>query len=192
MFLPGFAEINQVDRDLKHKKANYEIYRVHSTLTTHKNNAELDKLLSPPAEGKRKIILSTIICESSITVPDIRYVIDSCMTKINKKDETLNLNQLSLAWASHENCKQRKGRAGRVADGKCFRSWLMPILPKSFFYQRSHVASTYTGFCQSTFTVMFCSSMFHPRSKIVNLKECYISLSGKFESLLFYSFIAFQ
>ena len=45
VFLPGFAEINQVDRDLKHKKSgDYEIYRVHSTLTTHKNNQELDKV----------------------------------------------------------------------------------------------------------------------------------------------------
>ena len=45
VFLPGFAEINQVDRDLKHKKSGeYEIYRVHSTLTTHKNNKELDKV----------------------------------------------------------------------------------------------------------------------------------------------------
>ena len=108
IFLPGFVEIENMYRSLQrqdNRKNKYVMYKVHSTLSTHKTNSELEKLLTPPEKGKRKIILSTIICESSITVPDIRYVIDSCLTKQNMKDEALNLNQLKMVWASHENCK---------------------------------------------------------------------------------------
>ena len=110
VFLPGFAEIEDIYRQLlrqDNRKNKYVLYKVHSTLSTHKTNSELEKLLTPPEKGRRKVILSTIICESSITVPDIRYVIDSCLTKQNMKDEALNLNQLKMVWASHENCKCR-------------------------------------------------------------------------------------
>ena len=132
IFLPGLHEINKTHQSLKalEKRTgqNYLIFLVHSTLTTHKNNRELKRLLAAPPVGSRKIILSTIICESSITVPDIKIVIDLCLTKTQNKCTTTNLTKLTLSWASHENCDQRKGRAGRVQAGTCYR-----ILPKVGF-----------------------------------------------------------
>ena len=128
IFLPGLAEINLVKGQLERTcsiKMDYDILRVHSSLETHKNNQCLQTLMSSPQVGKRKIILSTNICESSITVPDVKIVIDSCMTKLNEKDQDTNWKKLNIKWASHENCEQRKGRAGRTADGVCYR-----LLPK--------------------------------------------------------------
>ena len=85
IFLPGLHEINKTHQALKSLEKRgghqYLIFLVHSTLTTHKNNRELKRLLAAPPSGHRKIILSTIICESSITVPDIKIVIDLCLTK---------------------------------------------------------------------------------------------------------------
>ncbi|CAC5402912.1 TDRD9 [Mytilus coruscus] len=74
-----------------------------------------------PEEGERKIILSTNIAESSITVPDIKYVIDFCLTKSLVSDPDTNYTSLQLEWASRANCTQRKGRAGRVSDGRVYR-----------------------------------------------------------------------
>jgi len=132
IFLPGLHEINKTHQALKSLEKRtghpYLVFLVHSTLTTHKNNRELKRLLAAPPSGQRKIILSTIICESSITVPDIKIVIDLCLTKTQNKCTTTNLTKLTLSWASHENCDQRKGRAGRVQAGTCYR-----LLPQSFY-----------------------------------------------------------
>ena len=63
---------------------------------------------------KFKVILSTNICESSITIPDIVHVIDFCMTKQMEKNDAVNLQQLILKWTSHESCDQRKGEAVKI------------------------------------------------------------------------------
>jgi len=65
-----------------------------------------------------QVILSTNIAESSITVPDIKYVIDFCLTKNIQTDLETNMTCLRLEWASKANCIQRKGRAGRVSNGE--------------------------------------------------------------------------
>lgn len=69
----------------------------------------------------RKIILSTNMAESSVTIPDVSYVIDFCMTKKLISDPATNYSSLQLQWASKSSCEQRKGRAGRVKAGRVFR-----------------------------------------------------------------------
>ena len=69
----------------------------------------------------RKIIIATNIAESSITIPDVYFVIDFCLVKelrfnINTNHETLDIN-----WSSIASCEQRAGRAGRVGNGYVFR-----------------------------------------------------------------------
>lgn len=64
--------------------------------------------------GVRKIILATNIAESSITIPDIGYVIDFCLTKRLYTDPSTNYSCLRLEWADKNSCEQRKGRCGRV------------------------------------------------------------------------------
>ena len=69
----------------------------------------------------RKIILATNIAESSITISNIDYVIDFCLVKQTKFDEIRNTTMLELKWCSKASCQQRKGRTGRVNDGKYFQ-----------------------------------------------------------------------
>lgn len=71
--------------------------------------------------GYRKIVLSTNIAESSITVPDVRFVIDFGLFKESYFDPDTNLESLRLEWCSRANLDQRKGRAGRVRSGYVYR-----------------------------------------------------------------------
>lgn len=119
VFLPGYGEIESLQKLLKEIEGqhNLVIYPLHSTITLE----EQARVFTMPGEGERKIILSTNIAESSITVPDIKYVIDFCLTKSLVSDPNTNYTSLQMEWASRANCTQRKGRAGRVSDGRVYR-----------------------------------------------------------------------
>ncbi|RZC32600.1 ATP-dependent RNA helicase spindle-E [Asbolus verrucosus] len=117
VFLPGFYEIEEMNKFLLEKrkekfiaKVEWEIIPLHSSLTSD----HMFKAFQKPKKGVRKIILSTNIAESSVTVPDIMIV-----------NEVTKFATLSLQWASHNNCTQRAGRVGRVANGRVYR--LVPV-----------------------------------------------------------------
>ena len=65
--------------------------------------------------------MATNIAESSITVPDVKYVIDFCLSKQIKFDTHFKMERLEKTWASRASLKQRAGRTGRVAAGVCIR-----------------------------------------------------------------------
>ncbi|KAK3092629.1 hypothetical protein FSP39_005160 [Pinctada imbricata] len=119
VFLPGLAEIDTMYEYLRpiQEKCNLKIIPLHSTITME----EQGEVFLSPTDGVRKVILSTNIAESSITVPDIKYVIDFCLTKNLVCDPDTNYTSLQVEWASKANCIQRKGRAGRVSDGRVYR-----------------------------------------------------------------------
>ncbi|CAH2094465.1 unnamed protein product [Euphydryas editha] len=129
IFLPGINEIEELyscltDTILRLKIgdvecANYKwwVLPLHSTITADEQVRVFQR--SPP--GHRKIILATNIAESSITVPDIKYVIDFCLMKVLVADQNTNFTSLQMSWASKTNCEQRAGRAGRVRDGRVYR-----------------------------------------------------------------------
>lgn len=119
IFLPGLYEISEMDSKLRPLVHSHklQIRPLHSTITSEEQVLVFDR----PTAEMRKVILSTNIAESSITVPDIRYVIDFCLTKTMVCDPETNYSSLQMQWASKANCKQRKGRAGRVAQGRCYR-----------------------------------------------------------------------
>ena len=77
---------------------------------------------------KRKVIIATNIAESSITIPDIKYIIDFMLTKDVQYDPETKSESLILNHSSKASSKQRAGRAGRVEDGYVFR-----MCSKSFF-----------------------------------------------------------
>jgi HrpA-like RNA helicase len=128
VFLPGLSEIfyylEQLEsrlNDLDYPKENYQIITLHSDLSQ-------DFDLNSIGNDKRYFILATNIAESSITIPDIAFVIDFCLTK----ELFVRKNQVScleLMWSSRASCLQRKGRTGRLNHGYCFY-----MLPKHFFY----------------------------------------------------------
>ncbi|XP_004584571.2 ATP-dependent RNA helicase TDRD9 isoform X1 [Ochotona princeps] len=118
VFLPGLSEINcmhELLTSMVHKRL--QVYPLHSSVTLEEQN----NVFLSPVPGYRKVILSTNIAESSITVPDVKYVIDFCLTRTLVCDEDTNYHSLRLSWASKTSCDQRKGRAGRVSKGYCYR-----------------------------------------------------------------------
>uniref|UniRef100_A0A1B0CMA6 Probable ATP-dependent RNA helicase spindle-E n=2 Tax=Lutzomyia longipalpis TaxID=7200 RepID=A0A1B0CMA6_LUTLO len=131
VFLPGLNEINSLHRALdnyceKGPDFKYEIIPLHSSLTYE----EQHRAFRHYDVNTRKIILSTNIAESSITVPDVKYVIDFCLTKNLCVDSTTGFSTLKLEWASQDNCTQRAGRAGRVMDGRVYR-----LVKKDFYFK---------------------------------------------------------
>ncbi|OCT68434.1 hypothetical protein XELAEV_18039735mg [Xenopus laevis] len=118
VFLPGLMEINYMHELFTNMvQKRLHVYPLHSSITLDEQNL----VFMPPVIGYRKVILSTNIAESSITVPDVKYVVDFCLTKTLVCDEETHYQSLRLSWASKINCDQRKGRAGRVSKGYCYR-----------------------------------------------------------------------
>ncbi|XP_008556380.3 probable ATP-dependent RNA helicase spindle-E [Microplitis demolitor] len=127
VFLPGIHEIEEMHNYMespKLQKCKWDIVVLHSSIT----NEEQQKVFTLPPKDYRRVILSTNIAESSITVSDIKYVIDFCLTKQLTTDPHTNYQCLELTWASKSNCKQRAGRTGRVMDGRVYR-----LVPKQFY-----------------------------------------------------------
>ncbi|KAI4485731.1 hypothetical protein M0802_012565 [Mischocyttarus mexicanus] len=127
IFLPGIHEIEELHNMLiapKYKSSKWDIVVLHSSVT----NEEQLQIFEQPPKGYRRIILSTNIAESSITVPDVKYVIDFCLVKLLTFNPITNFQSLELSWASKVNCKQRAGRTGRMMDGRVYR-----LVPKNFY-----------------------------------------------------------
>ncbi|NXL84780.1 TDRD9 helicase, partial [Alectura lathami] len=118
VFLPGLSEISYMYSRLTNMfNKRWQVYPLHSCVTLEEQN----NVFLTPVPGYRKVILSTNIAESSVTVPDVKYVIDFCLTRTLACDEETNYQSLRLCWASKTNCYQRRGRAGRVSNGYCYR-----------------------------------------------------------------------
>ncbi|XP_026525840.1 ATP-dependent RNA helicase TDRD9 [Notechis scutatus] len=118
VFLPGLAEITyllELLTNMVHRRL--QVYPLHSSVTLEEQN----NVFLAPVPGYRKILLSTNIAQSSVTVPDVKYVIDFCLSRNLVCDENTNYQSLRLCWASKNSCDQRMGRAGRVSKGYCYR-----------------------------------------------------------------------
>lgn len=119
IFAPGMYEITRIEETLRTKfpHGQLNILPLHSDIAIEQQKRVFEK----QQPTRRKIIISTSIAESSITVPDVKYVIDTCLTKQLWCDPVTNYTHLRVEWASKSSLNQRKGRAGRVSDGLCFR-----------------------------------------------------------------------
>ncbi|KAM9306868.1 ATP-dependent RNA helicase DHX29 [Pholidichthys leucotaenia] len=122
VFLPGLAHIQQLhdllSSDKRFRDKNrYRIVALHSTLSSKDQAAAFTV---PPA-GVRKIVLSTNIAETGVTIPDVVFVIDTGKTKENKYHESSQMSSLVETFVSKASALQRQGRAGRVQNGFCFR-----------------------------------------------------------------------
>uniref|UniRef100_A0A914QTQ4 Helicase C-terminal domain-containing protein n=1 Tax=Panagrolaimus davidi TaxID=227884 RepID=A0A914QTQ4_9BILA len=90
---------------------------LHSTLSVKEQNKVFD--ISPP--GVRKVILSTNIAEASVTIDEVRFVIDSGKANLNYYNPKIRVTKLVTELISKASANQRKGRAGRTGPGICFR-----------------------------------------------------------------------
>ncbi|XP_057542821.1 DExH-box ATP-dependent RNA helicase DExH7, chloroplastic [Amaranthus tricolor] len=121
IFLPGISEIYRLHDKLA---ASYRFGGESSEwlLPLHSSIAAADqkKVFLTPPKNMRKIIMATNIAETSLTIDDVVYVVDSGKHKEYRYDPKKKLSRMVEDWISQANAKQRRGRAGRVKPGTCF------------------------------------------------------------------------
>ncbi len=121
VFLPGTAEINRALDAIQAKAEalSCTVIALHGSLSP----AEQDQALRLQAGGRRKIILSTAISETSLTIEGVRIVVDAGLSRRAAFEPDSGLTRLVTVRASRAACDQRRGRAGRTAPGQCYRLW---------------------------------------------------------------------
>ena len=127
VFLPGISDIRKAQDELlatglfDDNSAN-ELCILHSSITLQ----EQKRIITPPRQGekqKRRVILSSAIAETSLTVPGVTTVIDCGLARVNSMDLNTGMEKLTTQTESEFSAEQRKGRAGRLCKGKCIRLW---------------------------------------------------------------------
>ncbi|XP_024382865.1 uncharacterized protein [Physcomitrium patens] len=118
-FLPGWDTITIVrDRLLKVRASRFMmIVPLHSQLPAGEQRAAFARA----PFGMRKVVLATNIAETSVTIDDVVYVVDSGKIKEKQYDVSRNLTTMRVQWTSQASARQRQGRAGRVQPGFCFQ-----------------------------------------------------------------------
>ncbi|MCC6301334.1 MAG: ATP-dependent RNA helicase HrpA [Gammaproteobacteria bacterium] len=116
IFLPGERQIREAAEALrKHHPPRTEIVPLYARLST----AEQGRIFRPGRE--RRLILATNIAETSLTVPGIRYVIDTGLARISRYSHRAKVQRLPIEPIARSSADQRAGRCGRVAPGVCIR-----------------------------------------------------------------------
>lgn len=140
VFLPGVKEINQLSRQIKQvldseSIKNILIAPLHGSL----NKQQQDLAIASPKESDsaknkesamRKIVLSTNIAETSITIEGISCVIDSGLERMLDYSPASGMNRLNTQSISQDSAVQRSGRAGRLSAGVCYRMWTAEQQPR--------------------------------------------------------------
>ena len=121
VFLPGEREIREAADHLRKHLAHQPMLRNAEVLPlfSRLSQAEQDQIFEP--HGQRRIVLATNVAETSLTVPGIRYVIDSGTARVKRYSFRSKVEQLLVEPISQAAANQRAGRCGRVADGICIR-----------------------------------------------------------------------
>ncbi|CAK9781148.1 P-loop containing nucleoside triphosphate hydrolase protein [Cutaneotrichosporon oleaginosum] len=120
VFMPGLAEIRKLHEELQNHPhfgtKDFVIHPLHSSISSEGQSSVFDI----PPTGVRKIVISTNIAETGVTIPDITCVIDSGKQREMRYDEKRQLSRLVETHIARSNAKQRRGRAGRVQEGLAF------------------------------------------------------------------------
>jgi HrpA-like RNA helicase len=122
IFLPGLREIRTLmdrlsGRTIFRNNDKLEVIPLHSSLSSKDQR----RAFKPANKGCRKIIISTNIAETSVTIPDVTCIIDSGLVREIQRDQRTGTQKLVTTWCSKANTKQRCGRAGRVQPGISLR-----------------------------------------------------------------------
>lgn len=121
VFLPGAAEIRRAGDALAGMlpARDVRIVSLHGSLPPE----EQERAIAPGAPGERRVILSTPIAETSLTVEGVRVVVDSGLARAPRFSPRTGLTRLETVVISQAEAEQRRGRAGRLGPGVCYRLW---------------------------------------------------------------------
>ena len=116
-FLPGEREIRQTEEALLASGVDCVVCPLYGALP----KAQQDLVFAPSM--RRKVILSTSIAETSVTVPGVTVVIDSGLMRVPQFSPSTGMTRLATLPLSLDRAEQRRGRAGRIQPGTCYRLW---------------------------------------------------------------------
>lgn len=120
VFLPGQGEIRQVTELLSARvPENVLLAPLFGDLLPEQQ----DLAISPPGDGRRKLVLATNIAETSLTIEGVRVVIDAGLERRSRLDPSSGMSRLVTVRISRASAEQRAGRAGRLVPGVCYRLW---------------------------------------------------------------------
>jgi len=119
IFMPGAYEINRTIQEVRmlQENKNWVVLPLHGELPPQQQDAAMEQVAG------RKVIVSTNVAETSLTIDGIRLVIDSGLARVARFDPHRGINTLVIDKISRASAEQRKGRAGRTAPGHCMRLW---------------------------------------------------------------------
>lgn len=119
IFMPGASEIHRTLRELEQlpETKGFELHALHGEL-----KAEAQDMAVAPSD-QAKVIVSTNVAETSLTIPGVQVVIDSGLARIPRYDPRRGVNTMLVQSISQANADQRAGRAGRESPGACIRLW---------------------------------------------------------------------
>ncbi|XP_034239415.1 ATP-dependent RNA helicase DHX30-like [Thrips palmi] len=160
VFISGWTDIAQLTQLLSPIQG-LKVVPVHRRLGDH------SAALKPAPKGLRKVILATNVAETSITFPDIVYVVDCGIHKICKRNQISRgrwaSEDMSSTWISKANVVQRRGRAGRVRPGECYHLFTEEIFNQMDDHESPHILNS------SLESVVMMAKVVNPKIKAVAL-----------------------
>src|SRR6476661_823800 len=121
VFLPGAAEIRRTEAFVRERITDSEIdvVALYGAL-----DADIqDRAIAPAPPGRRKVVLATSIAETSLTIEGVRVVIDCGLSRLPRFSPRTGMTRLETVRVSLASADQRRGRAGRLGPGVCYRLW---------------------------------------------------------------------
>ena len=120
-FLPGEAEIRRAEEALRGMplERTIDVMALHGSLGA----GAQDRAIAPAAAGRRKVVLATTIAETSLTIEGVSIVVDGGFKRVPQFDPGSSMTRLETVRVSASAAEQRRGRAGRLGPGICYRLW---------------------------------------------------------------------
>ena len=121
VFLPGQGKIHRTLQRLNERLRDPKVDVV--ALYGALDKGEQDRAIEPAPPGRRKVVLATSVAETSLTIEGVRVVIDGGLSRVPRFEASSGLTRLATVKVSRSSAEQRRGRAGRVEPGVCYRLW---------------------------------------------------------------------
>ncbi len=125
VFLPGAGEIRRADTMLT--EAGLPPGVTVAPLYGDLGQDAQDRAIAPSPNGQRKVVLATPIAETSLTIEGVRVVVDGGLARAPRFDPNSGMTRLETVRISNASADQRRGRAGRLGPGVCYRLWTPPV-----------------------------------------------------------------